>query len=32
VLGLDLTRGAAALLPGFVGSASHTALARHLDG
>jgi len=32
VLGLDLTRGAAAVLPGFVGSASHTALARPLHG
>lgn len=32
VLGLDLTRGAAALLPGFVGSARHRALAVHLHG
>lgn len=31
-LALDLTQGAAALLPGFVGSASHTALTRRAHG
>lgn len=31
-LALELTRGAAALLPGFVGSASHTALTRRAHG
>lgn len=32
VLGLDLTAGAAALLPAFVGSASHTALTTRAHG
>lgn len=32
VLALDLTLGAATLLPGFVGSASHTALAARAHG